>query len=300
MSGLIPLLAGLAAVAVAAMFAVGWRMLSADALRDLDVADIALLRDTARAKRRRGPLDGIAQRYAPTLAQLLGPRTVARLRRRIELAGRPDGMTVDSFLQVVVKYVILLGSAAVLLLLLGRYLSALAVLAAVYLLPMSRISGQQKHRRDQIDADLPDLLDVLAVTVGAGIGFRSALDRVSGRFDGPLRDELAHTLRELDVGVPRRQAFTNLRERTDSEAMNSFVSAFLQAEELGAPLAESLTQIARDSRREASQRARRRSARMVPRVTLIVSVVLVPPTIAVIIVGMYLGSGIDLGSILNG
>ena len=82
--------------------------------------------------------------------------------------------------------------------------------------------------------------------------------------------------------------------------MNSFVSAFLQAEELGAPLAESLSQIARDSRREASQRARRRAAQMVPRVTLIVSIVMVPPTILIIAVGLYLGSDIDLGGILGG
>ncbi len=123
---------------------------------------------------------------------------------------------------------------------------------------------------------------------------------MSTRFEGPLREELAHTLHQLDVGVSRRQAFTALRQRCDSDAMSSFVSAFLQAEELGAPLALSLTQIAEDNRREAGQRARQKAARMVPRVTLVVSMILVPPALIILIVGLFLGSNIDIGSVLNG
>lgn len=297
---MMPLLFGIAGVGIAAIFVVGYRAARADTLSSLDVADIALLRDHAKKKQRVGPLDRLAGRYAPMLESLLGPKRIESLRLRIEMAGRPNGMTVRSFLELCVKYAVILGVAAVALLSLGQPLMALLVLAGIYLLPMSRLSGHVKDRRTQIDSDLPDMLDTLAVTVGAGIGFRSALDRVSSRFSGPLREEITQTLRELDVGVPRRRAFVNLRDRCQSEAMNSFVSAFLQAEELGAPLGESLTQIARDSRREASQRARRRAAQMVPRVTLIVSVVLVPPTILVIAVGLYLGSGIDIGSILSG
>ncbi|WP_293781742.1 type II secretion system F family protein [uncultured Aeromicrobium sp.] len=297
---MLPLLLGLAGVAVTIMFVVGYRAARADTLAGLDVADIALIRDAAKKKQRVGPLDRIARRYAPTLATLLGPKRIEALRLRIEMAGRPKGMTVTTFLELVVKYLVVLGTASLALLSLGQPLAAVAILAGIYLLPMSRLSGHLKNRRDQIDADLPDMLDILAVTVGAGIGFRSALERVASRFEGPLHDEIVQTLRELDVGVPRRRAFTNLRERCQSDAMNSFVSAFLQAEELGAPLAESLSQIARDSRREASQRARRRAAQMVPRVTLIVSIVMVPPTILIIAVGLYLGSDIDLGGILGG
>lgn len=297
---MIPLLFGLAGVVVAAMFVVGYRAARTDTLAGLDVADIALLRDAAQKKQRIGPLDRLARRYAPLLETLLGPQRIEALRLRIEMAGRPKGMTVTTFLELVVKYAIVLGAASLALLSLGQPLAAVAILAGIYLFPMSRLSGHLKNRRDQIDTDLPDMLDILAVTVGAGIGFRSALERVASRFEGPLHEEIVQTLRELDVGVPRRRAFTNLRDRCQSEAMNSFVSAFLQAEELGAPLAESLTQIARDNRREAAQRARRRAAQMVPRVTLIVSVVLVPPTVLVIAVGLYLGSGIDIGSILSG
>lgn len=300
MVGLLPVFAGFASLAIFIIFASGWRMARADALEGWDVADIALLRDVNRRKTREGPLDRLARRWSPHVARLLGPRVTANVRHRIDLAGRPDGINVDSFYQLVTKYAILIGSASLALVSLGKIFTALIILLGIPLLPLSRISGHQRKRRASIDSDLPDFLDVLAVTVGAGIGFRSALERVSTRFDGALREELAHTLHQLDIGVSRRQAFNALRERCDSDAMSSFVSALLQAEELGAPLALSLTQIAEDNRREAGQRARQRAARMVPRVTLLVSMVLVPPSLVILIVGLFLGSNVDIGSVLNG
>lgn len=291
------------ALAFAGLFVLavlGLRMVRSDVLEGWDVDDIVLLRDQARKRRRRGPLDWLAADLSRLLKRRLSAGNLAWLRRRVELAGRPDGMTVDSFLQLVVKYALALGFVAVLLFLLGNTVAGLLTLVAVPLLPFSRLAGHERRRREKIDADLPDCLDVLAVTVSAGIGFRAALGRVTRRFEGPLRDEMLQTLHELDVGVPRREAFAALRERCGSEPMNSFVSAFLQAEELGAPLAETLTNIARDTRREAAQAARRRAARTVPRVTLIVSMVLVPPTLLIVVVGMYLGSDVDLGRVLGG
>lgn len=301
MSGtMAPALLGLAAAGMFLLALLGLRMARSDALEGWDVGDIVLLRDVSKRRRRRGPLDALAERLAPRLKDLLGPATLARIRRRIELAGRPDGMTVDSFLKLAVRYLVLFGTAAVVLFLLDNTLSALLCLVAIPILPFSRLAGHQRRRQESIERDLPDFLDILSVTVSAGISFRSALGRVAQRFEGPLRDELLQTLHQLDVGVPRRQAFIALRERCGSDSMDSFVSAFLQAEELGAPLATTLTNIALDMRRESAQNARRKAARTVPRVTLVVSVVLVPPTILIIIVGLYLGSDIDLGAIIGG
>ena len=291
-----PLLFGLGITGAFGVFVAGWRMARSDTLENWEVADIVLLRDENRRKKRIGPLDRLAKRLSPQMAIMLGPRVLANIRRRIDLAGRPDGMTVDSFLQLIVKYAIALGAAAFSLILLGNYLSALIALMATPILPFSRLAGAQRKRRTTIDNDLPDFLDVLAVTVGAGIGFRSALDRVSSRFAGPLRDELTFTLHQLDVGVPRRQAFSNLRDRCDSEAMSSFVSAFLQAEELGAPLAEATVALAADVRRGAAQAARRRAAQTAPRISLVLTTVVVPAAVVLLLAGLVLGSGVDLGS----
>jgi tight adherence protein C len=295
-----PVLLALAATAVFLLGLTGLRMARTDALDGWDVGDIMLLRDESKKRDRRGPVDSLARLLAPRLARSLGPRTLARIRQRIELAGRPQGMTVETFLQLIVKYAIVFGFFAFCLFLLGNTFSALLCLVAVPLLPFSRLAGHQRRRQERIANDLPDFLDILSVTVSAGISFRTALGRVSQRFEGPLRDELLQTLHQLDVGVPRRQAFEALRDRCDSEPMDSFVSAFLQAEELGAPLATTLNNIALDMRRESAQAARRKAARTVPRVTLVVSIVLVPPTLLIIVVGLYLGSGVDLGQVLGG
>lgn len=294
-----PALIGLASTALFVVGIAGLRMVRDDALEGWDVEDIALLRDQSRKRKRLSLLDSVARRLAPPLGHLLGPARLARVRRRIDLAGRPDGLTVDSFLQLIVKYAVSFSAVALILVLLGNYFSALLCLLAIPLLPFSRLAGHQRRRQEQIDTDLPDFLDILSVTVSAGLGFRAALGRVGQRFEGPLRDELMQTLHQLDVGVPRRQAFLALRNRCDSEAMDSFVSAFLQAEELGAPLSETLTNIARDTRREAAQSARRKAARTVPRVTLIVSVIMVPPTLLIVVVGLFLGSEVDFGTLLN-
>jgi tight adherence protein C len=295
-----PELLALASAGLFVLGLVGFRMMRADALEGWDVGDIALLRDESKRRNRRGPLDALAQRLTPRLARALGPRTLGRIRQRIDLAGRPDGMTVETFLQLILKYALVFGFFAVCLFMLGNNFSALLCLVAVPLLPFSRLAGHQRRRQERIANDLPDFLDILSVTVSAGIGFRTALGRVSQRFEGPLRDELLQTLHQLDVGVPRRAAFEALRDRCDSEPMDSFVSAFLQAEELGAPLATTLNNIALDMRRESAQAARRKAARTVPRVTLVVSVVLVPPTLLIIVVGLYLGSGVDIGQVLRG
>ena len=295
-----PALIGLAATGVFVLGLAGFRMARGDALEGWDVGDILLLRDESKRKDRRGPLDALADRLAPHLARALGPTLLERIRHRINLAGRPDGMTLDSFLRLMVRYAVFFGAVAITMFLLGNNISALIAVVCIPLLPFSRLAGHQRRRQEKIAADLPDFLDILSVTVSAGIGFRTALGRVAQRFEGPLREELLQTLHQLDVGVPRRQAFMALRDRCESEPMDSFVSAFLQAEELGAPLATTLTNIALDMRRESAQAARRKAARTVPRVTLVVSMVLVPPTLLLIAVGLYLGSDVDLGTVLGG
>ena len=115
--------------------------------------------------------------------------------------------------------------------------------------PIYTIWAQARERRDSIDQDLPDLLDVLAVVVSSGIGFQSALARVSERYGGPLADELQIVLRQIAAGESLRTALGAMRDRTKSESVDQFVTALLQAEELGAPLAQTLNQIANDVRR---------------------------------------------------
>jgi tight adherence protein C len=295
-----PALAGLLAALSAATFVVGYRMARADGTSGLAVEDLVLLREEQRRQARGlGPLEAIAARLVPGVRALLGPRRLAGLQHRIDEAGRPEGMTVDSFLRRAVWWAVLVSPLALVFLLDGNLLMLAIALIIPFLLPMSRLSAEKRKRQERIDRDLPDLLDVLAVTVTAGVAFRPALTRVSERFGGALADEMGLTLSQMANGASVRQAFEDLRARNSSEALSQFVTAFLQSEELGAPLTDALNQIALDMRRESAQRLRRKAARTAPRVTLVTSLVLVPGALVLVIAGLIVGSDVDFGVLVG-
>ncbi|MEU0273472.1 type II secretion system F family protein, partial [Streptomyces sp. NPDC006307] len=156
------------------------------------------------------------------------------------------------------------------------------------------------RRKDDIERTLPDFLDVLAVVVSAGLGFRQALERVAEKYEGPWADELRITLRQMDMGVSRRDAFEQLRRRNQSEQVSMFVSALQQGEELGAPIVDTLIQIADDMRRTDAQNARRKAAKAVPKATLIVTSFMLPGTMILIAVGFYYASGVNFDDMFGG
>lgn len=301
MTASLSLLLGLGAAAAFVLFVAGLSQVRADPTTTLAVEDLVLLREEQRrVARGLGPLESIAARLVPTLHGLLGPRRIAALQRRIDEAGRPDGMTVDVLLRRVAWWAVLVAPLALVFLLDGNLLMLALCFVIPGLLPLSRLAADQRKRQEQLDRDLPDMLDVLAVTVSAGVAFRPALARVGERFSGPLADELRLTLGQIANGASVREAFQDLRARNSSEALAQFVTAYLQSEELGAPLTDALNQIALDMRRESAQRLRRKAARTAPRVTLVTSLVLVPGALVLVICGLIVGSDVDFGVVLGG
>jgi tight adherence protein C len=292
---------GLVAVACVALFALGMRAMRADPVDGLDVGDLLLLRDERRRRAaRQGPLDRLAAPLVPGLRRLVGPALEARLARMIELAGRPGGTTVETVLLRMAVWLLIMIPLALLLLVQGMVLGLLLAPVVVVVLPLARIARIRRLRQETIDTDLPDFLDVLAVTVTAGVGFRSALDTVGQRFGGPLGEEVALTLNQIRNGASVREAFVRLRARNDSASLSQFVTAFLQSEELGAPLAQTLNRIAQDMRRDNAQRQRQKAAKVAPRVTLVTSMVLVPGALAILVIGFIVGTDIDFGALLDG
>lgn len=302
MSLLIGAVPGLIAVLAVLLFVRGYHLLRSDPAEHLSTADIVLLTGPERSRAEGQGLlsrlaDGLAVRARPALPD----RLIGMLQRQIDLAGRPDGMSVDSLLANAARWLIIVSPAIVLFLMQGSLVFLALSVAVVIVLPLANLSGKARQRRELIDRDLPDFLDVLAVTVSAGLGFRSALATVAARFGGPLAAEMQHTLNQMDNGASLRSAFLDLRSRTDSEAMDEFITAYLQSEELGAPMVDTLNQIAADIRRADAQRLRQKAAQAEPRVTLIVTVVMVPGCIILIGTGMFVAFGADqLGSVLGG
>ncbi|SEE65290.1 DUF5936 domain-containing protein [Streptomyces sp. Ag109_O5-10] len=289
------LLALLVALAVYGAFA-GVRMYRADAKLPSDLA-IALEVGATRTGAANSLIDRMGMRYAPAVLRLMGPRQVAKYRRRIDLAGNPGGLTIDRYAARRAVYGALGGTGFLVFLLRGQWLVAVLLLLFGAFWTEVGIWSAIRLRKDVIERTLPDFLDVLAVVVGAGLGFRQALDRVATHYEGPWADELRITLRQMDLGMSRRQAFAELRRRNDSEQVAMFVTALQQGEELGAPIVDTLVALAKDMRRTDAQNARRKAARAVPRATLMITTFMVPATMLLLVAGLLLGSGVDFGSV---
>lgn len=287
------LLALAAGLCVTGMF-YGIRLYRADAKLPSDLA-LALEVGSTRTSVVGSGVDRLGMRYAPAVLRMMGPKRVNKLRVRIDKAGNPGGLTVDRYAARRAVYGFIGAVGAFALLISARPFYALIFVAFGIWWSEVGIWTATRARKAAIERTLPDFLDVLAVVVSAGLAFRQALDRVAERYQGPWADELKITLRQMDMGVSRREAFEQLRKRNESEQVAQFVSALQQGEELGAPIVDTLIAIANDMRRTDAQNARRRAAKAVPQATGIVTMLMVPATILLIGAGMFLGSGMSIG-----
>lgn len=169
-----------------------------------------------------------------------------RIRQRLEVAGNPAGWTVDRLTSL--KFI---GFAAALLIslvlttLLGLGFAptlAVCVLAAVagYLAPNMWLYQIGYDRTQEIQRAMPDALDLLTISVESGLGFDSALSHVARNTEGPLADEFARVLQEMQIGLGRGAALRALGERTHVPELKGFVGAMVQADALGIPIANVL------------------------------------------------------------
>jgi tight adherence protein C len=277
----------------------GIRMYRADTKLPGDLA-LALEVGSTRTTAVGSGIDRLGMRWAPSVLGMMGPKRVDALRRRLDMAGNPGGLTVHRFAARRAVYGALGVLALLALMARGQLIIGLLALAFGLVWPDVIIRAAIRRRKSDIERTLPDFLDVLAVVVSAGLGFRQAVERVADKYTGPWADELRITLRQMDMGVSRREAFDLLRRRNASEQVSMFVTALQQGEELGAPIVDTLIQIATDMRRTDAQNARRTAAQAVPKTTLVVTMVMLPATLVLIVLSFYYGSGVDFSDILSG
>lgn len=292
------LLAGVIGLAIFGAIA-GVRMYRADAKLPGDLA-IALEVGSTRTTAVGSGIDRLGMRWAPMVLRMMGPKAVNKKRRQIDMAGNPGGLTIDRYAarRAVYGGLGLLGAFSMIIR--GQIFLSLVLIAFGLFWVEVGIWSAVRIRRDHIDRTLPDFLDVLAVVVSAGLGFRQALARVADKYEGPWADELRITLRQMDMGVSRREAFEQLRKRNDSEQVAMFVTTLQQGEELGAPIVETLIQIANDMRRTDAQNARRKAARAVPKATFAVTTFLLPGTLVMLTVGFVYGVNVDFSTLMGG
>jgi tight adherence protein C len=126
-------------------------------------------------------------------------------------------------------------------------------------LPMTIVERRARTRYETIERDLPELIDLLVVTVEAGLGFNGSLQITSQKLHGPLGDELRLTLQEQRLGLSTTQALSNLLVRCDTPSMRSFVRSVLQGETLGVSIGQIMRALALEMRKRRRAAAEERA-----------------------------------------
>ena len=215
--------------------------------------------------------------------------TIAKIDAKLEKAGYPGGLRGADW--VGVKLLALIGFA-VLGFLIGLLLGGgiLGLLFAVvgagigYMAPEFWLGRKIRARSYAMVLQLPDALDLLTISVEAGLGFDAALAKVVEKMEGPLVDEFRQALAEVRMGRPRREALRDVSNRADAQSVSNFVGAIVQAEQLGVPIAKVLQIQSNQLRIERRQRAEEAAAKA-PVKMLFPMVGCIFPTIFIVILG---------------
>jgi len=213
-----------------------------------------------------------------------------RIRRRLDLAGNPAGIDVD---RVLAWKMAGAGAGAVLAAVVPALLGAGPLVAAGtcivgalvgFELPTMVLYQVANNRTERLQSDLPDSLDLLTISVEAGLSFDAALAEVARNTTGPLAGEFFRVLQEMQIGVGRGVAIRSMGERTDLPELRQFSSAMVQADTLGIPMAAVLRVQAREMRIKRSQRAEEQ-AQKVPVKILFPLIFCILPTLFLFILG---------------
>ena len=142
--------------------------------------------------------------------------------------------------------------------------------------PSIMLQRALKARKEEIQRELPDFLDLLATTVQAGLALNAALVQAVDAVRGALKEELTSMLSEIRLGRPRADAFNALAERVNEDSTTTMVTAIVQAERLGANLSEVLQELAKEVRDRRWMRAEERAAQLPIKMILPMAMFMIP------------------------
>jgi tight adherence protein C len=209
----------------------------------------------------------VAARLSGLSQRLASRRTLDRADERLAQAGYPGSMRALDFLGLKILLSFGLGALAFLLFFVIGRNALVGIIATVgfagigYLGPEFWLGRRINGRRSRILRALPDTIDLLTISVRAGLGFDQALAKVVEKTQGPLAEEFRRCLTEIRVGRARRDALRDIVTRTDVPALASFVGAIIQAEQLGVSISKVLQVQSEQMRIERRQRAEELAAK---------------------------------------
>jgi len=216
--------------------------------------------------------------------------TLEKLRHDLEVAGHPGNMSAEDFMGI-------RGLAGVGLAVLGCLLGLMMGMSVIlgvagfmvfgvvgFMLPNFWLQSNITKRKKEVQRALPDALDLLSITVEAGLGFDAAIHKVTTKWNNTLTREFERYLAEMRVGKPRREALRDLSNRLDVSDVTSFIAAVVQADQLGASITKTLQVQSEQMRMRRRQRAEK-LAHEAPIKMLIPMALFMLPVIYVVIFG---------------
>jgi tight adherence protein C len=213
-----------------------------------------------------------------------------RLDHKLLLAGSPKGWNAERIVAIRFVVGVFLPALYLTMALLSGTLDkvALAGVGLVFYVgwfgPHSMLSGRASRRQENIRRELPDTMDLLTISVEAGLGFDAAVGQCITNINGTLSDELARVMQEMQLGVARAQAFRNLDKRTEVEELKSFVLAMVQADQFGISVSRVLRAQALQLRVRRRQRAEEKAMKL-PVKMIFPLILCVMPALFVVIIG---------------
>ena len=229
------------------------------------------------------------RRLALLGARLSPSGAAAKLQRRLDLAGNPRGYDLQQLLGAKAMGMLVFALGGLWFgahgggLLRSLLCSAAAGTVGLFL-PDLLLYNAGTKRQQQVQDTLPDALDLLTISVEAGLGFDGALAQVARNTEGPLAGEFFRLLQEMQIGKTRADAFRAMSGRTEVAELRGFSSSIVQADTLGIPVASVLRQQATEMRLRRMQRAEEK-AMQVPVKILFPTVLFILPALFVIVLG---------------
>ena len=214
-----------------------------------------------------------------------------RQNRLIELAGNPPAMTAER----IVAFKIIFGIAGLVVgIMVAPLLPFTGFLATVataglfaltgYTIPSAGLASRASKRQKAIRKAMPDTMDLLTISVEAGLGFDAALAQVVKNVPGPLSEEIARMLQEMQIGVSRTDALRHVNDRTEVPELDGFVLSMIQADKYGVGVAKVLRAQSTELRQKRRQRAEE-VAQKVPLKLLFPMIFMVLPALFIVILG---------------
>jgi tight adherence protein C len=240
----------------------------------------------------RSTLNEIAVLVGDVLAGRLGQIKESELRKQLIGAGfygvSPrrflgyQAMTAVGLPLLWIYLGVLLGVSPVIIVL-GSFMAV----ALGWVLPMVFLNRQARLRRDRVEYDLPELIDLLVVTIEAGLGFVASLQLASERIKGPLGEELRLTVQEQAMGLTPTEGLRNMLGRCDTPSVRTFVRAVTQGETLGVSIGTIMRNLALEMRKRRKAAAEERAQKAPVKILFPLILLIFPAIFIVILTGAF-------------